>query len=537
MAKENILVGAAWPYANGPLHLGHVAGAYLPPDIFARYHRMKGDKVLMVSGSDEHGTPITIEAEQKGIAPQELVNIYHKEHVNDLNGLGISFDLFWRTSDPSHKKMVQDVFLKIYENGYITEKEMTSNYCPKCQRFLPDRYVEGTCPNCGFERARGDNCESCGLILDLDELIKPKCRICGSGATQRQTKHLFLKLSTLKPDLEEYAKSKKEIWRKNVYNFTLNWLKNLRDRPITRDIDWGVEVPIKGYENKRIYVWFDAVLGYYTASVECSKRMGKGDLWKNFWIGDSKSFYFVAKDNIPFHAIILPAILLAHGGLNLPYDVPANEYLLFRGEQFSKSRKIGILLKDFLREYAPDAIRYYLTINAPETRDTNFSLDDFITRNDEELVSVYGNFVYRTLSFAYKNWGAVPEGEDEMGKTVQKSWEKVGKLIEERKFSLALREAMALAKEGNRYLNEKEPWRSIKTNREEAGDTIHNSLRTVRSLAIIMQPFLPFSSQKIWEMLGYASKIDEVGWNEAIADISSNLRLRKPAPVFEKMRN
>ncbi len=532
---KNILVGVAWPYANGPLHLGHVAGSLLPPDIFARYHRMKGNAVLMVSGSDEHGTPITLKAENEGVTPQELVDRFHKEHVDSLSRLGISFDLFWRTSAQNHKKRVQDVFSRIYENGYVVEKEMIANYCPTCKRFLPDRYVEGTCPSCGYEGARGDQCESCGLILDLDELIDPRCKICGTRPVKRETKHLFLKLSALKPSLEKYAKSKKEVWRKNVYSFTINWLKDLRDRPITRDIDWGVEVPLEGYEKKRIYVWFEAVLGYYTTSIEYSERVGKKSLWKDFWMGKSRSFYFVGKDNIPFHAIILPAILLAHKGLNLPYDVPANEYLLFKGEQFSKSRNIGVWLKDFLERYDPDAIRYYLTINAPETKDVDFSLEDFYTRNDEELVSTYGNFIYRSLSFAYKNWGEVPKGEDELEKIVDQSWEKVGALIQERKFSSALRETMALAKEGNKYLNEKEPWKSIKNGRKDAEKAIHNSLRLARSLAIIMQPFLPFSSQRIWEMLGYEGSIEEVGWDEALKDIESGISLKKPEMLFRKI--
>jgi methionyl-tRNA synthetase len=537
MSSEKILIGVAWPYANGPLHLGHVAGSLLPPDIFARYHRMKGDRVLMVSGSDEHGTPITLKAESEGISPQELVDRYHKEQVDSINGLGISFDLFWRTSSPNHKRRVQEIFKRIYENGYITEKEIIANYCPTCNRYLPDRYVEGTCPACGFQGAKGDQCESCGLILDLDELIDPRCKLCGTRPIKRETKHLFLRLSALKPQLEDYARSKKGVWRKNVYDLTMNWLRDLRDRPVTRDIDWGVEVPVEGYEEKRIYVWFDAVLGYYTTSVEYGEKVGEKELWKDFWEGDSRSFYFVGKDNIPFHSIIFPAILLAFGGLNLPYDIPANEYLLFKGEQFSKSRNVGVLLGDFLKIYDPDAIRYYLTINAPEGKDTDFSLDDFIIRNDEELVSVYGNFVYRTLSLAHRNWGFVPDGTDELKTVVESYWEKVGDLIEARRFSLALREGMALAKEGNRYLNENEPWRTIKDDREDAGRAIHNSLRLVRSLSVIMQPFLPFSSQRIWGMLGCEGSIEKVAWQEALKDVEPGAPLNKPQMPFRKIGN
>ncbi|MCG2826804.1 MAG: methionine--tRNA ligase, partial [Thermoplasmatales archaeon] len=399
---EKIFIGVAWPYANGALHLGHIAGSLLPPDIFARYHRMKGSRVLMVSGSDEHGTPITLEAEKQGKTPKEFVDYYHKEHVECLKKLGISFDLFSRTTNENHAKVVQDMFLTLLKKDYIYKKKGVALYCDKCKRWLPDRYVEGKCPHCNFENARGDQCEKCGKTLNADELVEPRCKICNTEPDKKETEQFFLKLSAFKEQLTDYMKDKK-FWKENVYKFTMNWIKSLEDRPITRNIEWGVKIPLEGYDDKRIYVWFDAVTGYLSTSKEFS-------FWEDFWKDkNAKHYYFIGKDNIPFHTIIWPSMLLGYGGLNLPYNVPANEFLTLKGETFSKSRKRAVWLPEYLKYFEPEPLRYYLSINMPENRDVDFSWDDFIMKNNNELVATLGNFIHRVLTFTKKNFGKIPE--------------------------------------------------------------------------------------------------------------------------------
>ena len=406
---ERLLIGVAWPYANGPIHVGHVAGCYLPPDIFARYHRMKGDEVLMVSGSDQHGTPITITADKEGVQPSEIAERFHEINSRALEQLGISFDLFFKTSHENHKVVVHDVFNKLLEQDLIYKQIMDSYFCNDCQKFLPDRYVEGECPHCGSPGARGDQCDDCGRTLDPVELIAPKCKLCGSYPEIRETEHFFFKLSEFQDKLLDYS-ADKDHWRHNTKNFTRNWLASgLRDRAITRDIKWGVEIPLDGYDEKRIYVWFEAVIGYLSTSKEWARRNGDENKWKDFWQDENtKHYYFLGKDNIPFHTIIWPAILLGYGGLNLPYDVPANEYLKFKGEQFSKSRGVSVDIPDYLETFDPDPLRYYLSINMPENRDADFAWDDFVNRNNTELVGTLGNFIHRSLTFTYKNFKSVP---------------------------------------------------------------------------------------------------------------------------------
>ncbi|MCK4274824.1 MAG: methionine--tRNA ligase, partial [Dehalococcoidales bacterium] len=389
--SERIFIGVAWPYANGSLHLGQIAGCYLPADIFARYHRTRGNDVLMVSGSDQHGTPITIKAEQEGKTPAEIAGFYQTEFLDCWQKLGITFDLFTTTGTENHAEVAQDIFLKLLQKGYLYKNTVSQLYCPKCQRFLPDRYVEGVCPSCNSSGARGDQCEVCGKPLNPTELIDPRCRVCGTTPVLKDSEHFFLKLSDFQDRLEKWVE-KQGQWRPNVYGLTTRYLKEgLRDRAITRDIEWGVPVPVEGFEDKRIYVWFEAVIGYLSASKEWAKLQAKPEKWRDFWQGDGKSYYFIGKDNIPFHTLIWPAMLLGYEGLALPHDVPANEFLTIEGRKISTSRNWAVWLPDYLERYDPDPLRYILSINMPETSDTDFSWREFVRRNNDELVATYGN--------------------------------------------------------------------------------------------------------------------------------------------------
>ncbi|MEW6069743.1 MAG: methionine--tRNA ligase [Candidatus Thermoplasmatota archaeon] len=530
-----IFIGVAWPYANGSLHLGHVAGSLLAPDIFARYHRLKGNDVLMVSGSDEHGTPITLEAEKRGIKPQELVDYYHQEHVECLKKLGINFDYFSRTSKESHKKIAQEFFIKLFEKGYIYGKDVVALYCRNCNRWLPDRYVEGKCPYCHFEQARGDQCEKCGRTYECEELLEGKCKLCKSAPERRESKHLFLKLSALKDSLLEYLEDKK-FWKENVYKFTLNWVKELKDRAITRNIDWGIDVPLEGYADKKLYVWFEAVIGYLSASKDWSAEAGKS--WEDFWKDkETRHYYFVGKDNIPFHTIIWPAMLIAHGELNIPYNVPANEYLTLKGEHFSKSRGRAVWLPDCLEKFDCDAIRYYLTVNMPETKDLDFSWEDFITKNNTELVATLGNFIYRVLSFAWKNFNGIPKKSDEFDeidkeaiKKIFDTYENVTNSLERCEFKNALREVMALAQYGNKYIDEKAPWKTIKEDKNKCQTTIYIACRIVKALSVLLEPFLPFSAQKLQAQLGFKAE----KWDDCLEDVVEQ-KLEKVDVPFKKI--
>lgn len=538
--SEHIFIGVAWPYANGPLHLGHLAGALLPPDIFARYHRLKGNQVLMVSGSDQHGTPITLRAEREGKSPREVADFYHEQFVDNINTIGISYDLYTKTTTENHYQVVQDLFLRLLENGYVEKAEMHSPFCPTCNRFLPDRYVEGTCPHCGFTEARGDQCDNCGKTLDPTDLVMPRCKFHGTTPEIRPTEHFFLKLSKLNDRLLEWVKPK-TYWRPNVYNFTMNMLQEgLKDRPITRDIEWGVPIPLPGYEGKRIYVWFDAVTGYLSASIEWAKLQGEPDKWKEWWEKPCKAYYFIGKDNIPFHAIIWPAMLMGRGGLNLPYDVPANEYLNLEGRQFSTSRGWAAWLPDMLAQYDPDPIRYMLTINMPETRDTDFSMAEFVRRNNDELVATYGNLVHRTLTFLQRYLGGrVPEvgtehrGDEELIRRIEETFDTVGDMLAGCHFKDSLKEVMNLAQYGNRYLEEKAPWKLRKENPDALAATMYECLRLVDSLKVLTYPYLPHSAEKLHGLLGYTDGILAHGWKPSVPP--QGLKLPEPTPLFTKL--
>ena len=540
--KDKIFIGVAWPYANGSLHLGHVAGCYLPADIFARYNRMKGRDVLMVSGSDEHGTPITITAENEKTTPQAIVDRYNKEHTENMKQLGISFDLFTRTTTENHKKVVQDIFLTLYKKGHSYKKTVDAFYCENCSRFLPDRYIEGTCPYCGYEKARGDQCDNCGKLLDTKDLLNVTCKLCGSTPRIQKSEHIFFALSKFESKLLNWLKNKK-YWKTNVLKFTRNWIQNgLHDRAITRDMTWGIEVPINGFENKRIYVWFDAVTGYLAASKEWAKMRGDPSRWEEWWKNkNAKHYYFLAKDNIPFHTLIWPSMLMGYDeSLNLPYDVPANEYLCLKGEQFSKSRGVAVWIPDILQQFDADAIRYYLSINMPENKDSNWTWSDFIAKNNDELVGTYGNFVHRVLTFTHKNFGKIPrkgeltKADNEMIKKIDELSKEIGNHIEHCHFKKGLRTAMSLAQYGNMYFDHEQPWNLIKTDKERCGTVLYICIKIVQALAIFMNPYLPFSSEKLWQLLGHKNQINECTWNDALLELDE-IQLEKPKPLFKKL--
>ncbi len=547
--KQTIFIGVAWPYANGNLHLGHVAGSLLSPDIFSRYHRLCGNRVLMVSGSDEHGTPITVRAEKENKSPQDVVDFFHRQTLRDLESLKIEFDLFTRTTHPNHYSVVQDFFLTLYTKGYIFPKTTTELYCTSCEKFLPDRYVSGNCPHCGHEKARGDQCDKCGKTYNAIELIAPVCKICASIPVQRETEHFFFRLSYFSDRLLSYLQDKNN-WKSRVLNFTRNWvLEGLKDRPITRDISWGVPVPLEGYESKRIYVWFDAVIGYFSASKQWAEEKGEPYLWKDFWLNPVvRSYYFLGKDNVPFHTIIWPSMLLGYGDgkgqeYNLPFDVPANEYLQLGGEKFTKSGGIGIEVSSFMKEYTSDEVRYYLSIVMPENRDVDFDMHEFKIHVNNELVATFGNFIHRVLSFTAANFGSIPHRDSENAKDnealelIEIQGRKISELIESCQFKSALKEIMALASYGNRYLVERAPWKLIKTDREDCGTVMNIGLRLVKALSIFTYPYLPESMMRLHTILNFPESTTPE-WNDAFTDFSKNqyeAELQRPKPLYRQL--
>ncbi len=521
---DHILVAVAWPYANGPRHVGHVAGFGVPSDIFARYHRLKGNHVLMVSGTDEHGTPITLAADKEGVTPKQLADRYSQVIGDDLRNLGLSYDTFTRTTTQNHYAVTQDLFKTLYDKGYILKKIALGAFSAATGRTLPDRYVEGTCPICGYTEARGDQCDNCGNQLDPVDLINPRSKVDGQPPVFKETEHFFLDLSAFAERLAEWIDTQSH-WRPNVRSFSLNLLSELRPRAITRDLDWGVPIPLPEYaerDDKRIYVWFDAVIGYLSASVEWAKNRGTPDAWREWWQNpQSRHYYFMGKDNIVFHSVIWPSMLMGYGNggvfggngdspaLNLPYDVVSSEFLTMEGKKFSSSRGIVIYVNDVLSRYDADPLRYFLTIGGPETQDTDFTWAEFVRRNNDELVATWGNLVNRTLTNVFRNFGAVPQpgaltdADTALIATVEEGLASVGALLEGARFKAALGETMKLASQVNQYLSEQEPWKVIKIDRARAGTVLYAALRCVDTLKIMFTPFLPFSSQKLHELLGY----------------------------------
>ncbi|HEX5478918.1 MAG TPA: methionine--tRNA ligase [Dehalococcoidia bacterium] len=537
---RHILVAVGWPYANGELHLGHIAGAYLPADIFARYHRMAGNRVLMVSGSDQHGTPVTVRADDEGVTPQEIVGRFHPRFLQLWDALGIDFDLFTTTGTQNHAAVVHDMFLRWQERGYVYRATSEQFFDPQANRFLPDRYVEGTCPHCGYERARGDQCENCGRTLDPEQLINPRSRLTGATPEIRETDHFFFKLSAFQEPLLEWLRSRVG-WRKHVQNFSAGFVEEgLHDRAITRDLDWGVSVPVEDLgPGKRIYVWIEALIGYLSASKEWAQREGEPNAWRAWWEDESAgTYYFIGKDNIPFHTIIWPAMLMAYGGLNLPTDVPANQYVTFKGEKASKSQAVGDSVFTYLERFQPDAIRYALAANLPENADTDMTEAEIVRRNNDELVATWGNLVNRVLAMIQRNFegrvpspGALDRRDEEVLDGARTLVHQVGELIEAVHLKAALAHAMAFAQEANAYLSEREPWKTAKTDRERTASSLYVALSAINALNVALSPFLPFSAEKVRAYLGEAQ--EPVRW--AAERPEPGRQLAAPEPLFKKI--
>ncbi|MEO0076769.1 MAG: methionine--tRNA ligase [candidate division WOR-3 bacterium] len=514
-----ILVTSALPYANGDIHLGHLAGAYLPSDIYVRYQRLKGRDVIHICGSDEHGVPITLAAEKEKVSPQVIVDRYHQRIKESFEKFGCSFDNYSRTSLPLHHQTAQDFFLRIYQKGYIYPKTITQFFCPNCQMFLADRYVTGICPYCQNPQARGDQCESCGRWLEPFNLIEPKCKTCGQKPEERQTTHYFFKLSQFQAVLEKWI-SEKTHWKDNVKKFCEGWFaQGLEDRAITRDLTWGVKVPLKEAQDKVLYVWFDAPIGYISSTKEWAEKIGKPDLWKEYWLNNNtKLVHFIGKDNIVFHAIVWPAMLIAHGDYILPSEIPANEFLNLEGRKLSTSENWAVWLPEYLNEFEPDPLRYALAVNLPENRDVDFAWRDFLARNNNELADVLGNFVNRVVTFINKNYhNKIPESrkltefDQEALAKIEETTKQVGALIENFQIKDAIQKLMTLPSFGNRYFDYQAPWQSFKHDREKCDTTINICTRIIASLAITLEPFLPFTAEKIKKLIQVQSKT----WDEA----------------------
>lgn len=527
MSKEKVLVTSALPYANGPIHLGHLSGAYLPADIYVRYKRLNGDDVLYICGSDEHGVPITITADKEKVSPQVIIDRYHESNKRAFKRFGMSFDNYSRTSLPIHHETAKEFFLEFYNRGLFIEKKSNQFYDEKAKMFLPDRYVEGTCPRCGNEQARSDECENCGSLYDPSELINPKSKVTGETPVLKETTHYYFPLGKYQPALENYVNEMNEKygWKENVLQYCRGWFKEgLKDRAITRDLDWGVKVPVDSAAGKVIYVWFEAVLGYISSTKEFSQLKKQPDLWKKYW-QDIKTKYiaFIGKDNVVFHTIIFPAILMAwNEGKNekycLPQNVPANEFLNFEGKKFSKSRGWGIDVDEFLNIFPPDPLRYTLAANLPENKDTDFYWKEFQLRNNSELADILGNFINRTFTFIHKHFdGKVPAKgkpekiDNDMLIEISEYPGRIAELFERYKIKDGVNEMMNLARDGNKYFNDSEPWVTIKSNKEKCGTTLNICLQAIYTLAELFYPVLPFSSEKLFKMLN----AEPVDWRES----------------------
>jgi len=579
--SRHILAAPAWPYANGPRHIGHVSGFGLPCDMFSRYQRMAGNQVLMVSGTDEHGTPIQVQADAEGVTERELADRYNRVIAEDLTGLGMSYDLFTRTTTLNHYAVTQEIFTGLYRNGYIFAKSTLGAISPSTGRTLPDRYVEGTCPICGYDSARGDQCDNCQNQLDPVDLINPRSKINGETPVFAETEQFFLDLPAFAEVLGSWLQSKSGQWRPNVLKFSLNLLGDLQPRAITRDLDWGVPIPLDGWRDradKRIYVWFDAVIGYLSASIEWARRSGDPDAWRAWWQApDAEAYYFMGKDNIVFHSEIWPAMLLGYNGaggrggvpgslgaLNLPTEVVSSEYLTMEGRKFSSSRSVVIYVRDFLTRYDVDALRYYVAVAGPENQDTDFTWSEFIRRNNDELVANWGNLVNRSVSFAARNIGSIPDpGQltDADLAILQHSKEAfgaVGASLGRSRFKAAITETMRTLAEANKYLSDHAPWKLRESDPDRMRTICHVALQLVDDGKTLLTPFLPRSSQRVFELLGgqgqwagmpRIDEVDEVGgrsypvitghyvspaaWGSA--PIRPGIPLAAPTPLFAKL--
>ncbi|WP_433613437.1 methionine--tRNA ligase [Dactylosporangium sp. CA-139114] len=572
---SRVLAAVAWPYANGPRHIGHVSGFGVPSDVFSRYMRMAGHDVLMVSGTDEHGTPIQVQADAEGVTPRELVDRYNRVIVEDLHGLGLSYDLFTRTTTGNHYQVVQELFTGLYDNGYIIAKTTLGAISPSTGRTLPDRYIEGTCPICGYDSARGDQCDNCGNQLDPDQLINPRSKINGETPEFVETEHFFLDLPAFADQLNAWLDTR-DGWRPNVLKFSRNLIDDLQPRAITRDLEWGVPIPLEAWRDradKRIYVWFDAVIGYLSASVEWARRSGDPEAWRQWWQDpQAQGYYFMGKDNIVFHSVIWPSILLGYSGpkpqslgaLNLPTEVVSSEYLTMEGRKFSSSRRVVIYVRDFLERYDADALRYFIAVAGPESNDTDFTWSEFRRRNNDELVAGWGNLVNRSISMAAKNFGEIPAAgertaqDDALLAAVRAGFESVGQLLGKHRQKAAITEAMRIVGEVNKYFSDQAPWK-LKEDKARMGTVLHVALQAVRDCNTLLTPFLPHAAQRIHELLGgtgvhapmpeirEVEDLDNGGtypvlmgdytvgakW-EPVA-IQAGTKLEAPTPVFKKL--
>lgn len=517
---EKILVTAALPYANGPLHLGHLAGAYIPADVYVRYQRQKGADVLFICGSDEHGVPITIRADREKVTPQEIVDRYHAIMADSFRRMAIVFDNYSRTSLPLHHKISQEFFLNLHRKGYIREETVRQFYCAPCRRFLPDRYIEGECPHCHAAGARGDQCEACGRWLEPELLIQPKCKVCGASPELRSTRHWYFALSRFQESLQRWQASKPD-WKSNVREFCSGWFKEgLTDRPITRDIDWGVPVPLPGAEGKVLYVWFDAPIGYISSSVEWAEKQGRPERWRDYWMDPAtRLVHFIGKDNIVFHAIVWPAALMAHGEYVLPAQIPANEFLNIEGRKISTSRNWAVWVDDYLEVFPPDPLRYYFEANAPENKDADFTWKDFQARNNSDLADVLGNLVNRCLTFVEKHFdarvppaGTLQPADRALLDAVGRSAAAIGAALDEFQVRRAVTELMDLARAGNKYFNDAAPWAELKKDRDRCATILNTTLQLQLALSALMEPFMPQSAEKLRLMLGRPASLEGELW-------------------------
>lgn len=539
---RHILVAVAWPYASGSLHLGHLGGAYLPPDIFARYHRLAGNQVLMVSGSDTHGTPITVKADKEEVSPQEIVDRYHAEILGYWESLGIDFDLFTTTGTDTHRDVTWDIFRTLRAHGYVDTKTSEQFFDAEAERFLPDRYVEGTCPHCGFDGARGDQCDNCGRQLDPTDLIDPRSTLTGSTPVMRETEHYFLLLSKFQDRLLDWLRGR-QGWRKHVLNMAIGFTEEgLQDRAITRDLTWGIPIPPEADtigEGKRIYVWFEAVIGYLSAAKEWAERSGDPEAWRRWWEDpEAESYYFIGKDNVVFHAVIWPCQLMGYEGLNLPTNIPANQYITFKGAKASKSTGVGRSIRWYADRLEPDAIRYAIAAVLPEQNDTDLSDDQIVERINTELVATWGNLVNRVLSMAAKHFdGSVPrrgeptEADLALLAQIDDAIREAGALIEAVELRHGLRRMMGAAQAVNVYLNEHEPWKTIKTDPARAGTVLWTAVQAIAGVRTGLAPYLPFTTARLGTMLGLGEPVE--GW--ARPDVPEGTRLGVVHPLFAKL--
>jgi methionyl-tRNA synthetase len=539
-----VLVTSAWPYINVTPHLGNLVGSVLSADVAARYYRLRGDDVLLVSGSDTHGTPIEVEAMKQGITPKELTDRNHSRVAELFRKWNVSFDNYTSTESPIHKQFVQSILLEIQNNGYIFEQETQMLYCEKDQRFLPDRFVEGKCPYCGCEKARGDQCDICGRLLEPTLLVEPYCVICKNKPTVKTTHHWYIDLSKFAEPLTRYLKDNQQL-PANVKNFSLNWIKEgLKPRAVTRDVEWGIPAPFVGAEGKTIYVWVEAVLGYVSATIEQCQRIGQPEKWREFWFNkQAKTLYFVGKDNIPFHTIILPALLLASGeDYNLPWNVSATEFLQFRGQKASKSQRVGIWIDEALEMFPVDYWRFFLIATRPESKDTNFTWAAFIEKINADLNDTFGNFIHRSLAFINSKFNSripaptkLDKNDEEVLQSIREKMEQAAEEIEGSWLQSAANTLISISRIGNQYLNTTEPWNLMKADKEKAGTVFYVAAQVVKAIAVLSEPFMPETAEQLWQTLGLSGSVHTSNWNEASKPMEAGHTIEKPKPLFHKI--